>query len=42
MTRAKDKVEEEMDFLTYFRRMKQLEVTVGTLFHKKERYLIGK
>ena len=31
-----------MDFLTYFRKMKKLELTMRTIFTDKERYLLSK
>lgn len=31
-----------MDFLTYFRKMKKLELTIKTIFTEKEQYLLRK
>ena len=31
-----------MDFLTYFRKMKKLDLTMKTIFTEKERYLLSK
>lgn len=35
-------MDDEMDILTYYRKMKQLELTMQTIFTQKERYLLRK
>ena len=39
---AKAKIEKELDFLNYFRRMRQVEIMIKTLFTAKEAYLLSK
>ena len=41
-SRAKESIEDETDILTYYRKMKKIDLTLKTLFTEKERYLLTK